>query len=301
MKLFHFSLIIFMLIVSWIYSDFFISLAAALGLAIQIAISFGYKASIDAYLEFATKDYVLHQLHDLALLKSNLNDKTLSLLVDVSTMALLVFPFALVYVILIFLRWLKVKRPLRVGNTETVTYLRDGSLNPKRKNVDRLSQQHPRKYNARREKVSAKKFPLGLVLWSIFVIFVSAYWLFSNRLLEIDKNLMGQTHKEIIKKEQNILEGRITHVRDGDTFEINGQAIRISALDCPENSTTEGQTVTQYAKQFKGKMARCELTGATTYDRVVGYCSIAGADFGKTMMDNTSCKVWKKYDVWDRY
>ena len=109
MKLFHFSLIIFMLIVSWIYSDFFISLAAALGLAIQIAISFGYKASIDAYLEFATKDYVLHQLHDLALLKSNLNDKTLSLLVDVSTMALLVFPFALVYVILIFLRWLKVK------------------------------------------------------------------------------------------------------------------------------------------------------------------------------------------------
>lgn len=301
MKLFHFSLIILMLIVSWIYSDFFISLAAAVGLAIQIAISFGYKAGSDAYLEFAAKDYVLHRLHDLALLKGNLSDKTLSLIVDFSTIALLVFPFALVYVILIFIRWLKVKRFLRFGNTGTVTYLRDGSLNPKRKNVDRLSQQHPWKYDARIEKLSAKKFPSSLVLWSIFVFLVGAYWLFSNRLPEIDNNLMGQVHKETIKKEQNILEGRITHVRDGDTFEINGQAIRISALDCPENSTAEGQKVTRYAKQFKGKMARCELTGATTYDRVVGYCSIAGADFGKTMMDNTSCKVWKKYDVWDRY
>ena len=78
-----------------------------------------------------------------------------------------------------------------------------------------------------------------------------------------------------------ILQCRITHVRDGDTFEVNGQAVRISALDCPENSISDGQIVTRYAKKFKGKTARCELTGATTYDRVVGYCSIGGVDFGK--------------------
>ena len=38
-----------------------------------------------------------------------------------------------------------------------------------------------------------------------------------------------------------------------------------------------------------------------TYDRLVGYCSVNGLDFGRFMMQNSSCKVWEKYDVWDRY
>ena len=38
-----------------------------------------------------------------------------------------------------------------------------------------------------------------------------------------------------------------------------------------------------------------------TYDRVVGYCSVNGDDFGLIMMQNTSCKLWKKYDVFNRY
>ena len=45
----------------------------------------------------------------------------------------------------------------------------------------------------------------------------------------------------------------------------------------------------------------CELTGAKTYDRLVGYCSVNGLDFGQFMMKNSACKVWEKYDVWDRY
>ena len=99
----------------------------------------------------------------------------------------------------------------------------------------------------------------------------------------------------------SVLRGIITHVRDGDTFEVNGTPVRISALDCAENTTDEGKKITRFAKQFKGKEAICELTGATTYDRVVGYCSINGVDFGKMMMDETSCNLWAKYDVWDRY
>ncbi|MAI17313.1 MAG: hypothetical protein CMH04_01465 [Marinovum sp.] len=99
----------------------------------------------------------------------------------------------------------------------------------------------------------------------------------------------------------SVLRGTITHVRDGDTFEVNGTPVRISALDCAENTTDEGKKITHFAKQFKGKEAICELTGATTYDRVVGYCSINGVDFGKMMMDETSCNLWAKYDVWSRY
>ena len=99
----------------------------------------------------------------------------------------------------------------------------------------------------------------------------------------------------------SVLKGTITHVRDGDTFEINGIPVRISALDCAENSTSEGKKITRFAKKFLGKQAVCELTGAKTYDRVVGYCSIEGKDFARTMMNETSCKLWAKYDVWDRY
>jgi endonuclease YncB( thermonuclease family) len=98
-----------------------------------------------------------------------------------------------------------------------------------------------------------------------------------------------------------ILRGKLTHVRDGDTIEVNGIAVRLSALDCPENDTVQGQIVSKLAKQFVGLQATCELTGARSYDRVVGYCSVGGSDFGSYMMQNSSCKFWPKYDVWSRY
>ena len=98
-----------------------------------------------------------------------------------------------------------------------------------------------------------------------------------------------------------VLSGTITHVRDGDTIEVNDIPIRLAALDCPEKGTKKGDYASSVAKQFKGLKAICELTGAKTYDRLVGYCSIKGTDFGLFMMQNSACKVWKKFDVWDRY
>ena len=97
------------------------------------------------------------------------------------------------------------------------------------------------------------------------------------------------------------LTGTVTHVRDGDTIEVNGIPIRLAALNCPENGTQKGNYATKVAKQFEGSKMTCELTGAKTYDRLVGYCSINGMDFGRYMMQNSSCKVWEQYDVWDRY
>jgi endonuclease YncB( thermonuclease family) len=88
---------------------------------------------------------------------------------------------------------------------------------------------------------------------------------------------------------------------DGDTIEVNNVPIRLAALDCPERGTRDGDYASLIAKQFQGQQATCELTGAKTYERLVGYCSINGADFGRYMMNNSSCKVWEKYDVWDRY
>ena len=149
-----------------------------------------------------------------------------------------------------------------------------------------------------------KDLPSNTILICVVVLLLSAAYFYENA----DLSFVALTDKPKAslapppaKQQGEILKGRITHVRDGDTFEVNGIPVRISALDCPENSTSAGQTVTRFAKKFKGKAAVCELTGAKTYDRVVGYCSIDGKDFGKTMMDQTSCKLWAKYDVWDRY
>ena len=104
-----------------------------------------------------------------------------------------------------------------------------------------------------------------------------------------------------VSSDQTVLTGTVTHVRDGDTIEVNNVARRLAALDCPERGTGDGDTASRIAQQFLGSQATCGLTGAKTYDRLVGYCEINGADFGRYMMENSSCQVWEKYDVWDRY
>ena len=105
----------------------------------------------------------------------------------------------------------------------------------------------------------------------------------------------------ITQKSGSKLTGIVTHVRDGDTLEVNGIPIRLAALDCPEKGTQKGNYAKKVAEQFEGAKMTCELTGAKTYDRLVGYCSVEGMDFGRYMMQNSSCQVWEKYDVWNRY
>jgi endonuclease YncB( thermonuclease family) len=107
--------------------------------------------------------------------------------------------------------------------------------------------------------------------------------------------------KTLQLSKSSILTGIITHVRDGDTIIIGAIPIRLAALNCPEKNTDKGKYATEIAVQFVGEIANCELTGAKTYDRFVGYCSINGNDFGQFMMQNSSCKVWKKFDIMKKY
>ena len=108
-------------------------------------------------------------------------------------------------------------------------------------------------------------------------------------------------NKSALPKPGTLLKGQVTYVRDGDTIEVNGIAIRLSALDCPERGTRDGEHANRLAQQFLNTNSVCELTGAKTYDRLVGYCSIENQDFGLFMMRNSACKLWEKYDVWGRY
>ena len=133
------------------------------------------------------------------------------------------------------------------------------------------------------------------------LVVIAIGFFFSSFIDELWNRNAKASETTIDSRAVSILRGTITHVRDGDTFEVQGTPVRISALDCPENSTSSGQKATRFSKQFKGKQAVCELTGAKTYDRVVGYCSIEGKDFAQIMVDNKFCKFWPKYDVWNRY
>ena len=135
-----------------------------------------------------------------------------------------------------------------------------------------------------------------------YILVVIAIGLFFSSFIdELWNRNAKASETRIDSRAVSILRGTITHVRDGDTFEVHGTPVCISALDCPENSTSSGQKATRFTQQFKGKQAVCELTGAKTYDRVVGYCSIEGKDFAQIMVDNKFCKFWPKYDVWNRY
>ena len=93
---------------------------------------------------------------------------------------------------------------------------------------------------------------LNLILFLFSLAVLGGFWLYENPKY-VTYKLSGLPNSEIRPKQNtSILEGKITHVRDWDTFEILGKAVRISALDCPENSTSEGKRVTKFAKSFQG-------------------------------------------------
>ena len=89
-----------------------------------------------------------------------------------------------------------------------------------------------------------------------------------RRHLTINLALLMMLGSQVGAKEANnptVLSGTVTQVRDDDTIEVDGVAVRLSALDCRENNTQQGNLATQIAQQFQETQAPCELTGAKSY------------------------------------
>lgn len=92
--------------------------------------------------------------------------------------------------------------------------------------------------------------------------------------------------------------GPVTHVRDGDTIEVSGQAVRLQGLTCDEAGTALGDRATR-AMRFlvQGQVVTCDLTGAKTYDRAVGRCQLSsGLDLGKALIAEGLCGRCDRYD-----
>jgi micrococcal nuclease len=88
-----------------------------------------------------------------------------------------------------------------------------------------------------------------------------------------------------IAADPTILTGTVTHVRDGDTIEVGKIPIRLNGVSAPELKEPLGPQAKQFMRDLvNGKSVRCELTGAKTYDRLVGTCYLDGQDVGEAVI-----------------
>ena len=79
--------------------------------------------------------------------------------------------------------------------------------------------------------------------------------------------------------------GVVTHVRDGDTIEVEGLAVRLQGLHAPELGEPLGkESKAAMVGLALGKDTRCELTGEVNGDRVIGVCYVARKDLAAELV-----------------
>ena len=92
----------------------------------------------------------------------------------------------------------------------------------------------------------------------------------------------------------NRVSGPVTRVRDGDTIEVAGVAVRFADVNCAERGTVAGDAATRAMRELAdGRQVRCELIGRRSYDREVGTCYLAdGRDLGGVLVSRGLC-AWR--------
>ena len=91
------------------------------------------------------------------------------------------------------------------------------------------------------------------------------------------------------------IEGRVTHVRDGDTIEVGPIAIRFRTLDCAERGTQAGDRATAHLRQLAdGEEVICDLDGRQSFDREIGSCRLSdGRDLDALMLETGVCERFR--------
>ena len=100
--------------------------------------------------------------------------------------------------------------------------------------------------------------------------------------------------------------GAVTKVRDGDTFEIGRQAIRLCGIDAPErNEPGAGKATATLRNLVAGKAVRCIPVGEgtvcddrskrTSHDRVVAQCFVTGRDIARILVEAGVACDWPRY------
>jgi len=99
----------------------------------------------------------------------------------------------------------------------------------------------------------------------------------------------------------------VAYVHDGDTFRCtDGTRVRLSAIDAPEmpGACRQGracapgdpyQAKATLERMIAGRTVQCEQNG-TSYNRVVGWCSVNGADLSCAMLRSGEAILLAKFD-----
>lgn len=98
-----------------------------------------------------------------------------------------------------------------------------------------------------------------------------------------------------------LLAGPITHVRDGDTIVVAGQPVRLKGIAAPERRDPGGPAATAQLASLVGRQVLCHLTGETSHDRLVGWCSLLGEDLGDMMLAASLVRRCDAFDPGHRY
>lgn len=96
----------------------------------------------------------------------------------------------------------------------------------------------------------------------------------------------------VVATSTRTVEGLVTHVRDGDTIEVEGIPIRFGSLDCPEMNTSAGKRAAARMRTLiAGEIVACHLNGRSSYERKIGSCRLSdGRDLGAVMMQEGLCR-----------
>jgi endonuclease YncB( thermonuclease family) len=103
-------------------------------------------------------------------------------------------------------------------------------------------------------------------------------------------------------------EGR-ARVRDGDSLDVGGVAVRLFGIDAPERGQNCDLDGTPWPcgtwarevleRAIAGQTLRCSSHERDRYDRIVATCTAAGADIGRQMVLSGAAAAYTRYS--DRY
>lgn len=92
------------------------------------------------------------------------------------------------------------------------------------------------------------------------------------------------------------ISGIVSHIRDVDTVELGGIAVRLNGVDGPELSTRIGQEAKLFMSQLVlNRELVCNLTGERSHDRLVGTCYLNGDDIGAIAIRNGFALDCRRY------
>ena len=85
-------------------------------------------------------------------------------------------------------------------------------------------------------------------------------------------------------------------VVDGDTIKVNGQSVRLAAIDAPECSQAYGPDAYRYVVQLiEGKTVRVQYTTTDKYNRVIGQVYIDGLWVNREIVKQGFATWYKRY------